>query len=160
VYLFENLCGSQDSPCAKGLNLKTFHEAIKLIFFNFPHKTASMFAYKIVKQINLDLGISLWSANEKSESSSPLGEFLAKLQTTDTEVLVGLQRSFNIPKEARGLSSEIYSVTQTCDPLDIITSQYFFHGWIHGTNDKTDSNFLQIRAKLRAGELSVLEYAF
>ena len=105
-----------------------------------------MFAYKIVKQINLDLGISLWSANEKSESSSPLGEFLAKLQTTDTEVLVGPHRSFNIPKEARELSSEIYSVAQTRDPLDIITSQYFSHGWIHGTNDKTDSNLLQIRA--------------
>ncbi|MCP9798174.1 sulfotransferase domain-containing protein [Cyanobium sp. Lug-B] len=53
-------------------------------------------------------------------------------------------------------TADYFAVCQIRDPLDLIVSQYFSHGWIHGLDPSIDA---AIRNDIQAGTLSVYDYA-
>lgn len=139
-----------------------------IIAFHFPHKAASMFAYKILHGVALRTGLPHFSQNNRPPNHTALANGCTL--NVDGICLRGPVRNFSVIAGASGDPDQDYrfatpefliedasylAVCQVRDTLDLVVSQYFSHGWIHLPAD----GFGQMRKDLQAGRISVYEYA-
>lgn len=139
-----------------------------IIAFHFPHKTASMFAFEILNTISRRTGIPHFSQNNRPPNHTDLAD--GRVLNVDGTCLRGPVRNFSVIEGAPGNPDKDYrfatpdfliegasyfAVCQVRDTLDLVVSQYFSQGWLHTLND----DFSQVRKDLRAGRISVYDYA-
>lgn len=140
----------------------------KIISFHFPHKTGSMFGYEILRKLSLSLQVPLFSQNNDPKNHQDL---LKGLSNESSNLLLrGPVRDFALTDESSINSANLaketplplltttqyLAVCQIRDPLDLVVSQYFSHGWIHGLNPSIDAG---IRKDIQAGSISIYNYA-
>ncbi len=127
-----------------------------------------MFGYEILKKLSATTGAPLYSQNNHPANHQKLADAVA--QGTSGLLLRGPVRDFeltdehsldtaNLAFETPGSlldAVEYHAVCQVRDPLDLIVSQYFSHGWIHGLNSSIDAT---IRQDIQAGKISIYDYA-
>ncbi|WP_254956418.1 MULTISPECIES: sulfotransferase [unclassified Cyanobium] len=139
-----------------------------VLAFHYPHKTGSMFGYEILKKLSAATGAPFYSPNNQPANHQKLAEAVS--QYASGLVLRGPVRDFELTDE-RSLdtanlanetpvslfdSVEYYAVCQVRDPLDLVVSQYFSHGWIHAIYPSIDA---KIREDIQAGKISIYDYA-
>lgn len=139
-----------------------------IIAFHFPHKTASMFAFKILEAVASRTGFAHYSQNNLPPNHTALADGCTL--DVDGICLRGPVRNFSViegaprdPDQAYRFATPAFliedasyrAVCQVRDTLDLVVSQYFSHGWIHRPAD----GFGQMRKDLQAGRISVYEYA-
>src|SRR5690606_15431403 len=125
---------------------------MQIYTFSFPHKTASMFAYKIASELSSRLKLNLYSGNSKPPN---LGDF----EKETKGAVVGPLRTYAITSVLRKNPSvsSVRDIAQIRDPLDVCVSQYFSHGWTHGESRWTEERLAQ-RRMIKSGEISLLRY--
>lgn len=141
-----------------------------IVGFHFPHKTASMFAHKIMQTVSAELGLKYFSQNQVPATHTQLCD-LSNEQICGEEVFLrGPVRNFTVLQSLDGLdidaalrfstpasflNGNYKAVCQRRDVLDLVVSQYFSHGWIH----PPANGFGERRKEIQAGKISVFEYA-
>lgn len=119
------------------------------IFVHALHKSASMFLYKLFKDLSRERKIAYFSINDRH---SELIQFNSKIKTGFCWCP---ERSFDIVGQTYPNLSKIYRIFQLRDPRDILVSQYFSIGWIHPTEEWSDRK-KKIRDYVRS--LTIDEY--
>ena len=79
-----------------------------------------------------------------------------KHMANDAISLIGPIRGYRIPEEFVKTSRR--SLFQIRNPLDIIVSQYFSHGFIH-PHDQFSPRAIDVRESIRHGRISIFDYA-
>jgi len=126
-----------------------------LLTFNFPHKTASMFAWRLAKAISAEN--EDWNLYSPNASPPNHAEALADLQSGRTsKALFAPARRYEGPGSTL-VHVTLYRVLQLRDPLDMLVSQYFSHGWSHPSS-RWSERALEMRLAISEGKLSVREY--
>lgn len=127
-----------------------------------------MFGYEILRKLSSSLQAPLFSQNNSPTNHQHLLQGLSDESTR--LVLRGPVRDFALTDEnslySANLSNETplplltlagyHAVCQIRDPLDLVVSQFFSHGWIHGLNPSIDA---EIRNDIQAGNISIYDYA-
>ena len=141
-----------------------------IVAFHFPHKTASMFAHKIMRAVSEELGLKYFSQNKLPTTHTQICSLSSEQMCGEELFLRGPVRNFTVLQSLDGLdvdetlrfstpasflSGNYKAVCQKRDVLDLIVSQYFSHGWIHPPAD----GFGQRRKEMQSGKISVFEYA-
>jgi len=141
-----------------------------IVAFHFPHKTASMFAHKILQAVSNELGLKYFSQNQQPTTHTEICGLSSEQFCGEELFLRGPVRNFTVLKSLKGLDvdealrfstpasflSENYkAVCQKRDVLDLVVSQYFSHGWIH----PPANGFGERRKEMQSGKISVFEYA-
>jgi len=124
----------------------------------FPHKTASMFAHRALQALRNANSARHFSVNNSPPDAGKAASYVAT--SMDRFVLVGPARTYNISRSLSDVlsgSGEIFDICQVRDPLDIMVSQYFSHGWIHPDKD-WKKNRKKIRDRIASGVISIREY--
>lgn len=146
------------------------------IFVHGLHKSASMFLYKIFKDLAEEAGIDYYSANYKPEGSNkpepnqrelkrvtrnsfcycPVRHFARTPEDIPTQKKEWGDRPFIVSDDFPNVS-QIYRIFQIRDPKDILVSQYFSFGFIHFGRNETNAK----KAKLQNMTIDeyCLEYA-
>ncbi|MCH8502330.1 MAG: hypothetical protein LAT77_10530 [Aliidiomarina sp.] len=126
---------------------------MRIFSFSFPHKTASMFSYKIAVNLAEKFEMPLYSANGEGKGVNDANH--AKVDS-----VVGPLRSYLLNKHIidNSFVTEIFDVAQIRDPLDICVSQFFSHGYTHSDSNWTDEQKAQ-RENIRSGNISMFQYA-
>lgn len=129
--------------------------------FCFPHKTASMFAHKMALELSNAFGYKYFSPNNIPANQNELLPFLREGKKGGW-VFSGPSRAYDI-SPALGSAvlecgHELKSVCQLRNPLDVIVSQYFSHGWIHPSH-RFPENSMEVKRAIQAGSLSIFDYA-
>jgi len=140
----------------------------RLIAFHFPHKTASVFAYKILARAARKYRLPLFSPNKRQPNHADLSR--EGQPTFDGLALRGPVRNFTIGHEEIPNPGVFYrfatpvhvlqqadyrAVCQTRDILDLVVSQYFSHGWIHPPKN----GFGEMRRRIQSGDIGIFDYA-
>ncbi len=127
-----------------------------------------MFGYEILRKLASSLQVPLFSQNNNPKNHQHLLQGLS--DSSSDLVLRGPVRDFAITDEnsldTANLANETplslltvadyHAVCQIRDPLDLIVSQFFSHGWIHGLNPSIDA---EIRKSIQEGKISIYDYA-
>ena len=124
----------------------------------FPHKTASMFAHRALQALGNANSARHFSVNNSPPDAERAASYVAT--SMDRFVLVGPARTYNISRslsDALPENGEIFDICQVRDPLDIMVSQYFSHGWIH-PDRKWNDRRKKIRNGIASGAISIREY--
>lgn len=138
----------------------------QIVRFAFTHKTASMFAFRILKQLARNKRYCLYSRNNSPQNAhlvQPAYEgksnILKRLLGKDRILLLGPEREYEMDEwlRQRFLEGKVANICQIRHPLDMMVSQYFSHGWIHPDTNFTDEK-TRMRRRLQAGECSVFDY--
>lgn len=127
---------------------------MKIYSFSFPHKTASMFAYKVGLELSATLGCKMFTQNGKAPNISEFPGWHGDC------CVVGPLRNYAVEEFVRQNQNvnAVLDIAQVRDPLDICVSQFFSHGWIHSDTSWTPDQVAQ-RKMIQAGEISLAEYA-
>lgn len=140
----------------------------RLIAFHFPHKTASVFAYKILSRAARKHRLPLFTPNKRQPNHADLSR--DGQLTFNGLALRGPVRNFTIASEELPNPDVFYrfstpvhvlqqaeyrAVCQTRDILDLVVSQYFSHGWIHPPKD----GFGEMRRRIQSGDIGIFDYA-
>jgi hypothetical protein len=127
-----------------------------------------MFGYEILRKLSLSLQAPLFSQNNNPKNHQDLLKGLS--DQSSCLLLRGPVRDFALTDEdslySANLSNETplplltaadyHAVCQIRDPLDLIVSQYFSHGWIHGLNPSINA---AIRNDIQTGAIRLYDYA-
>lgn len=127
-----------------------------------------MFGYEILRKLASSLDAPLFSQNNDPKNHKHLLQGLS--DESSKLVLRGPVRDFTLTDEnslyTANLANETplplltiatyHAVCQTRDPLDLVVSQFFSHGWIHGLNPSIDP---EIRKSIQSGKISLYDYA-
>lgn len=110
------------------------------------HKSATMFLYRFYKRLANDRGYQFFSINnDPADHAQSWSELTGNY-------CVCPERSFDFSIYDRNSECD-WRVIQIRDPRDILVSEYFSVGWIHGVADKS----LEARRR-QAQEMSIDEY--
>lgn len=120
------------------------------IWFRALHKSASMFIYKFCSFIDKKLPRrwGLYSANNRPPNIKHVFDA--------ADSYIGLDRSFS-PLRDDLLARRPRTIFQLRDPRDILVSEYFSLGFIHGDQKFSDAA-REMRERIRTGALGVDEY--
>ena len=159
-----------NSGATVSIQYKLKRVPVMIVGFHFPHKTASMFAHKIMQTVSAELGLKYFSQNQVPATHTQLCD-LSNEQICGEEVFLrGPVRNFTVLQSLDGLdidaalrfstpasflNGNYKAVCQRRDVLDLVVSQYFSHGWIH----PPANGFGERRKEIQAGKISVFEYA-
>lgn len=133
---------------------------MKIIRFCFTHKTASMFGHRILKTISEERELLYFSPNNQPPNHTEIAAHIQNGSNSDL-ILFGPARTYGVSemlKRAIGNGHELTDLCQIRNPLDIIVSQYFSHGWIHPM-DRWSEEALKVRKALQENRLSMFDYA-
>ncbi len=128
----------------------------KLIRFEFPHKTASTFAVKTLKTFCEQQSIKYF-INKDFDKENIINSF--ESQKIDT-VCVST-RAFHLSNIVQNFVDKgnlLFRICQVRNPLDMIVSQYFSHGWTHMVGSFSQKT-LDMSSNLKSGKISIYEYA-
>lgn len=133
---------------------------MKLIFFNFLHKTASMFAHKICLAIKEKECIPYFSKNNQPRNYNGEFNLLENISETKPNLILRRDYEFDIKwlEEVKSKGLTIFALFQTRNPFDTIISQYFYLGWIHSDNMWKD-NKKKLRTDIQSGKINLFQYA-
>ena len=140
-----------------------------IVAFHFPHKTASMFAHKIMRAVSDELGLAYFSQNQLPTTHTDICGLSNEQICGEELFLRGPVRNFTVLQSLDGMDVDealrfstpasllenYKAVCQRRDVLDLIVSQYFSHGWIH----PPANGFGERRKEMQSGKISVFEYA-
>jgi hypothetical protein len=123
---------------------------------SFPHKTASMFAYRLLAALADKMGLAFYT------NSGPQPGFASFVPWAERTALFGPIRNY-IFSSLRQVAdpttiTHVYDVAQLRDPLDVIVAQFFSHGWLHTTRN-FDAYALEVRQKMQRGIIDIFTYA-
>lgn len=120
------------------------------IWFRALHKSASMFIYKLCSFIDKKMPQrwELYSANNKPPNLNEAADA--------TDSFIGLERSF-MPLREDLLARRPRTIFQLRDPRDILVSEYFSLGYIHGDQKFSDAA-RTMREKIQSGAFAIDDY--
>ncbi len=134
------------------------------IFVHGLHKTASMFLYKLFRDLAAEAGIQYYSANNKPANQAelkqdidvsfcycPVRHFALSPGEITRQTPAIADPKFIVNNDFSNLA-KVYRIYQIRDPRDILVSQYFSFGFIHGGKNKITPE------KLRIQKMTVDEY--
>jgi hypothetical protein len=126
---------------------------LRLIFL---HKTASMFAHAVGKEISKDNNISYFSANNKPKNDQDFDKFIFETRGGENAIY-GPCRQLDEKQNMLLENIETYNILQVRHPLDLFVSMYFSWGWIHPTKQFSEER-LQERKDIQTGKLSIYSF--
>lgn len=104
------------------------------------HKSASMFLYRLFKNLANEKEIYFYSKNNQPSNRKEIDENI------EDSFCLGPERNFNINQYHFNKIDRVTHVFQVRDPRDILVSQYFSFGWLHklkAGDDKTERELIQ-----------------
>ena len=132
---------------------------MNVIKVDFPHKTASMFAHYLLERISKLNNIKYYSTSNTPDNSADVFDRISKPE--DITVIYGPNRDFkndHFDLLIKNNQIQCLTICQIRDPLDLIVSQYFSHGWIHGDKKWNDA-IKNERKEIQEGKVSIYDYA-